>query len=371
MSDTVVRAFELPMQSVDRPEVWPLLRECWHHSASLANWCVSQLLRNDVVRTPDLEKLPKMPKIDLYNLAFVRKQYAGHEFFVGAKGSATSIIQPLQAKYIAERLNVIWHRKQAHCTYRSPHPWPVRADMWREASFDDEKRPFVRVALPGGQATIRLRGGPEFARQMAIFRQIVDGGLPRLELVIREHRQFGKSRRPTEPGGSRVMVKIVARLPVRETKGEKVLTLFCDKEAFWVASLSGRRDDRQWTANYDHVRRLFGWLAAHESRRQRLAQDSKAESRCASDKRRQWQRSLDAACEKQHRRLSSWLHEIAAHVVGFCSRQKVREVVYDDSQRFSDAFPWHRLNAMLADKLKAEGITLHVAEIGNEESVSL
>lgn len=37
--NTVVRAFELPLQHADA-EVWPLLRECWKQSAMLANWGV-------------------------------------------------------------------------------------------------------------------------------------------------------------------------------------------------------------------------------------------------------------------------------------------------------------------------------------------
>jgi hypothetical protein len=45
--ETVVRAFELPVQSVefaDGRDGWAGLRACWHEATLLANWGVQQLL---------------------------------------------------------------------------------------------------------------------------------------------------------------------------------------------------------------------------------------------------------------------------------------------------------------------------------------
>lgn len=70
MSDdrTIIRAFELPLAGICRPDdpdapderasLWPLLRECWQRAVELANWGVLELVRRDVSRTPKLERLP-------------------------------------------------------------------------------------------------------------------------------------------------------------------------------------------------------------------------------------------------------------------------------------------------------------------------
>ena len=384
MSDGfVVRSFEMPVQVIEPAGMWETVRECWRRGTDLANWCVHELAKNDITRTPDMTKLPAMPPINgvkLKGLYGKASEFFGFtkegSWWDGACVCASTICRDVETSYKADRLELIWHRKRALRFYRYPYPWPIHSNRWVSARFDQNGRPCVEVILPGrelafadGGTGIRLRGGKEFARQMGLFRQVVSRDLPRLQCVLREHKHLGTSSRPDEPGGSRLMLKMVAKLPVKEKKDGKVMTLFTDKEAFWVASLSGKREDKQWTANYDHVRRMYDWLGVHNARRQRLSQDAKMESQCSSSKRRQWQRSLDNACEKQKRRMSSWLHEATAHVVGYCVRQGVSEVIYDSSQRFSDGFPWFRLNSMLSDKLKAEGIQLHEAAL-NEDLVT-
>jgi hypothetical protein len=383
MSDeaTVVRAFELPLQHAPK-ETWPLIRECWQQSTQLANWCVTQLLRADVVRTPGMDKLPKFADVDLYALMFGRKAekrgrkdkdkvlpvvasaFAGTEFWAGAALSAVSIMRQVKEKYLQERLAVIWQRSKSPCTYRFPHPWPVHAQGWKAAWLDTSGKPCVRLTLPGGQVEMRLRGGAEFGRQMGLFRQIVSGELPRLQLVIRQQGCSLGCHRPTMPGRepARVMVKMVARLPVRPSPGGRTLTLCTDESAFWVAELDGQP---AWVLNADHVRRACDWLAIHETRRQRLAQDRKAERRLnpGADS---WRRSLERCCDKHARRMNSWLHETAAHLTGYAVRQKVGLVLYRDQQKgFAPLFPWHKLKTLLVDKLRAAGI---VCQCGSDES---
>lgn len=373
-NNMISRAFSLPVQACDPKEGWETIRECWRHATTFANWCVHVLATRDVIRLPGMESLPKMTPCDLYALAFGRKKekrgredpgkvlpavsasYAGGEFFGGAMTSASSIIHDVQSKYIRDRLAVIWLRKQALTTYRYPHPWPVYAQAWHKAWLDSDQRPHVEVALPGGRVVLRLRGGPEFARQMGQFRQIVQEDLPRKQLLICEHLVIGDSHRPAVKD-RRVMLKMVAAFPPRENAGHRTLNLFTTPEAFWVAELDGRQ---AWVLNSDHVRRVMDWKAIHTARLERLRQDAKAEVRMTGRRERAWQRSLGRVCLKMDRRMDSWLHESAAHLVSFAVRQRVGEVIYDDSCRdFIPSFPWYTLSQRLADKLAVESIRLH------------
>lgn len=378
--ETVVRAFELPLNHADKA-VWPLIRECWQQATMLANWCARQLAIRDVVRTPGMVRLPKMPEIDLYALAFGRKkekagrkdkakvlpiveaQYPDGDFFAGAKTSAVAIMKAVREKYVQERLQVVWFRGRRTPEFRYPQAWPVAGAGWHEASLESGK-PVVRVALPGGRTELQLRGGAEFGRQMGLFRQVVEGSLPRIQLAIRGQAVVGNCGRKTIEHGaaqSRVMIKMVAELPVKQAQGDKTLTLAVDPQAFWVAEVDGRR---AWTLNNDHIKRAMDWIGVHEARRQRLAQDAKAERRMG-EKKKAWLRSLERACDKQRRRMASWLHESAAHLTSFAVRNRVGLVVYDDSRTdYMPGFPWADLRSKLADKLQAAGIVLAGGEIG-------
>jgi hypothetical protein len=384
MSDTVVRAFELPVNVVEPREAWETIRECWKQATMLANWCVQQLLRNDVVRLPGMVKLAKMPKINgkrlkgLYGLASETFGFTQPgNWWTGACRSASTICRDVERKYISERLNVIWHRKQAPCTYRYPYPWPIHAQAWRQARLDRNGRPCIEVVLPSqefsfpdGGVGIQLRGGAEFGRQMGLFRQVVNGSLPMFQLVIREQHCSPSCHRPRLEAreDSRVLVKMVAELPCREKLGDRVLTLITDPNAFWVAELDGRQ---AWVLNNDHMKRAFAWLAAHEDRLDRLAQDSKAERRLNPDALGAINRSRGRCCRKHHNRMASWLHETAAHLVGFAQRNRVGTVLYSDlEQGHIERFPWFKLKALLKDKLKATGIVCRCASDGEEETAA-
>lgn len=365
-TDTVIRAFELPLQGC-MAETWPLLRECWRHSTELANWCVFELARAD---GPLLDKHPgvKGRKLKgLYGLASETfKMKTG--WWAGACISASTICRDVESAYRRERNKVVRLHKQSLRTYRYPYPWPVHASGWKAAGLDESGKPWIDVALPGGTVRLHLRGGPEFGRQLTLFRCVVKGDLPRLALSIREqpcstgcHRPHGAEK--AAGGGQsrpmRVMVKMVARLPVLEKPGDRVLTLCTDPRAFWVAELDGRQ---AWVLNADHVKRAQDWINAHEDMLDRLSQDTKAERRLRTGRLRQLQEARQKRVQKHHDRVASWLHEITAHVVGFAVRQRVGAVVYHDRDRgFISRFPWARLKGLLADKLKAAGITLHAA----------
>lgn len=353
---TVVRAFELPVRDVecaDGRDGWALLRECWRQAACLSNWGVRQLLHADVVRDPSMERLPRMPRIDgpkhkgLYGLATdTLGLKAG--WWAGACISASTILRGVERKYAQDRLEVVWHQRKAPCTYRDPAPWPIHASSWRVAALDSSKRPYVVAALPGGLVTLRLKNGPDFRRQMALFREVVDGARPRRQLVVYQ-RGTGATRR--------VMCKMVADIEVRDRPGQRCLVLLTDPHAFWVAELDGRR---AWVLNADHVRCAVARHLRHLCRLQRLGEDAKAGRRLGNNLAADMLPAVEAACQRDRDRLASFTHEAAAHLTGFAVRQGVGEVFYLDRDRgFLPSFPWHALRGKLEQKLQLSGIDFY------------
>lgn len=378
--NTVIRAFELPLRHAE-PDIWPLIREGWKQATMLANWCARHLLAHDVVRMPhmqsikDFPKMPALPKGGLYAIAgeAFGLMMSG-SWWAGQAGSFAAITKSVMDYWLAHRSAVLWYGNEQPPRWRYPYPFPIRSQEWCKAGLDASGKPYVVVNLPSGtprkpiKARLDLRGGQEFGRQMALFRRVVEGDLPRLQLVIRQQGCSTGCHRATIPGRepARVMVKMVATLPVLEATGQRTLTLITDPQAFWVAELDGRP---AWVLNADHVRRACEWLAVHESRRQRMAQDRKAERRLDVGREDAWLRSLERCCDKHARRMSSWLHESAAHLAQFAQRNRVGLVLYRDLDRgFAPLFPWHRLKTLLADKLKALGIHCQCA---SDESPSV
>ena len=89
-------------------------------------------------------------------------------------------LQRVQRHYSANRYEVIWTCGQSLRSYRYPQPAAVPNQAWR-ASYETAGKdggddvPCVSVPLPGGRFLLQLRGGKDFARQLADFRQIVNG----------------------------------------------------------------------------------------------------------------------------------------------------------------------------------------------------
>lgn len=372
MSDTVTRAFELPLHSLD-DDLRDLLRACWRQSADLANWCVRALVRHDVNPTPaqrapgcKLPPMPTWPKGGLYRLA--SREFglmSPGSFWAGAAGSFSSVTKTVEDYWRQHRWEILWRGTEQPPCWES-YPFPVRGQEWTGTGYDDDGKPWVEVNLPSGtprkpiRARLRLRSGPEFGRQLALFRQVVEGSLPRKQLIIRAQRCSESCHRPLlRIGGEphRVLVKMVADLPRREKPGGRTLTLITDPGAFWVAELDGRP---AWVLNADHVRRGLARHAEHLRVLQRMGQDAKAERRLGSNRAAHQQARLKALCHKDRNRLASWTHETAAHLVGFAVRQGVGEVLYLDRDRgFCPRFPWFELHTKLSAKLDAAGIDFY------------
>lgn len=385
MTGTVIRAHTLAVNAcldTEWRDLHKLLHECWRQSTDLANWCARELDRRDVTRTPDLKRLPPMPAIPdtrkpadwlgprtkggvlrgLYGLAAVAFR-TDRGFWAGCAQAVAAVTRDVERKYRRERKAIVWDGDRRPARYRYPFPFPVHASCW-SAGYEGGK-PVLTVSLPGRKVRLQLRGGPEFGRQLADFRRVAAGEAKRCQLLIsRQRASEGCHRRTSaerEPGGGervsyRVTVKMVVEAPRREAPGGRVLTLCTDPAALWVAELDGRR---AWVLNADHVKRAVDWQAGHEARRQRWAQDCKAERRGDPRKRKQFQAGRERCAGKHARRMKSWCQECAAHLTRFAVRQRVGLVAYDDSCKdFLPGFPWHLLGQCLGNALAGEGIEL-------------
>lgn len=391
---TVIRGHELPVNAAvlpDGEDGRPLLQACWRHTRFLANWLMGECRAADVRPTPDMTSLPKPEDPRLYERFTgltrpgggrtgerVRSGdgYPDRAFFEGATQTVNAVITRVKAEYLgpknARRTKVLLQGIGRFPEYTlGEMPWYVDADQWYPLTADDGGL-LVRCRLPGpgrgekAMTTLHLRGGAgreqqEFARQVAHFRSLL--GLPagnRAELSIFARRIGSNSpHRPAiwmhgEP--FRIMCRFTARVPVSERPGDRTLVLLTDPNAFWVAELDGRR---AWILNADHVTRLV-LHDEHLRRLQRIGEDGKAERRMGSNRHQKVQRRLERLCDKDRNRLASWTHESAAHLAGFCVRQRVGNVLYlDRDQGFCPRFPWHELRGKLAQKLQAAGVGLY------------
>lgn len=359
--DFVIRAFELPLHHAGK-ETWELIRECWRHARQLANWCQTEMLRQDDPAAP------RPPDFDLYARAFGRLAekrgrkdatkvllareagFPARDFFAGARQSASTIIEDVQADYRQHRHDVFVRHSRTIINYRN-YPWPVHGQQVKAAWLDEGNgRPHLRITLPGGQVELRMRNGAEFGRQMAHFRTLVarhGAGVPFKQIVLREKKCRGGD----------VMIKMVAELPVRQRTGDRVLVLATDPEAFWVAEIDRRR---AWVLNNDHWRRVVARHQEHLRILQRMSEDAKAERRMGNNLAGRQQARLDVLCQKDRDRLASFTHEAASHLAQFAARQGVGCVLYLDRERgYVPRFPWHELHAKLAQKLEELGIAFH------------
>jgi hypothetical protein len=203
------------------------------------------------------------------------------------------------------------------------------------------------VSVRTGDASwrIKLKRGPQFRRQMAAFRQIVNGEAVPGELAILDR--------------DGVMIKMVAWLPrcQDDSKRADQLVVNTAKDCLLVAL--DAKAEKLWTYNGDHLRR---WTGEHRARLRRWADDQKYEQRPVpsfADRR-------EAAVRKYRDRMNSATHEIAAQLAGYAWRRRFASVRYDDTGHsyLGDGFPWYRLRALTAEKLDARGIVLEVARSG-------
>lgn len=337
----VLRAITLPVAGPvegEWKELQSALDACWRNATTVANWAVQELLRNDIVRTPDLTKLPPMPAVYLYPGARAVAPEMDTQ-------SVTSVLRAVESRYRALRMAVIWQRRAAPPTYRYPAPYPVPAVGWSVRETDGGAL-VLSVRLDGERREIRLRTGPRFVRQREAVRSLIAG-----ESLAGEMSLYRR--------GSDVLAKLVLWMPRerdRIPKGGGTLYVRTGGDALWTYHVD-QGEPRHLFA--DHVRR---WIASYERRMGRLAEDTKAEKRPTKRRGRGIAETRDAWGRKQRARLDSHTHEASAMLAGYAARQRVSTVVYDDTDHgYLPRYPWAALRIKLAYKLEGAGIRLELA----------
>ena len=364
--ESVVRAVTLPVATVENAE-WPdfltAAHAAWSLSTSLANWAVRQLAKAERERRSTDKKLWKSPSVYLYGQL---AHYHDRAAWDGCMSSAQCILRGVEKKYRKRRFDMIWRNAESYPSMRYPQPFPIHNKDWKPScSEDDRGAPMVSVRLPGvaERLMLRLRCGPEFRRQLTLFRLLESGEAKCGEAVLYAQGCSGNTGRrkgiDRSPGGGQkqpftVLLKLVGHFPIGEKKpSDRVMIISTDPSALWVAEV----DDRPaWIYNADHVRR---WVMAHACARQRFSEDLKHERRWPKRERIRMKEALAKRCDKNNRRLDSFVHEATAMAANFAARQKCGLVVYNDEQKgYLPSFPWFVLRERLKDKLKAHGIEM-------------
>jgi hypothetical protein len=319
----VLRAITIPVAGpvdADWPALRAALRGAWRDAARVANWAVRQLAQADVVHTPELDRLPPMPRVYLYPGA--RRIAPTLD-----PSSIVALLQAVERRYRARRSHVVWRMAESLPSYRYPTPYPVHNQSWSVAC-EEGGALLLSVRLAGTRWTLRLRGGARYGRQLGAVRRLVAGEAVQGELALYER-------------GREVLAKMVVWLPRhgrREQGRSGTLYVRTGADHLWTYHVD---DGEPRYLHADHVRR---WIASYDRRMRRLADDTKAEKRPTRRHGRGIEEVRAAWVRRQQARLDSWAHEVTAMLARYADRQRVARVVYDDRDTsYLPHAPWQLL----------------------------
>lgn len=346
----VVRAICIPVASPEEcgkgsQEAWAALRaslkEAWTRSTEAANWALRRLLTNDVVRDPGATKCPKMPTIYLY----------GERDWTGWSQSAAAVLRTVESSYRSKRYQVIWTGGASLPNVRYPYPYPVHNAGW-SLSEKPAGGLFFEARLPGGRVNVRLKGGSQFRPQLVRARWLIANPHLRGEASIYQK-------------GSTIFIKLVGWFPKNvDTEADGTMFVNTTAESFLVGM--NARDERLWVINGDRARI---WMTRSKKALQRAGEDRKYEMRKTKREARKRIEDMQAACEKNRNRLSSFIDESAAQVVNHCRRRRLNRIVFNDScHEFFDDFQWFRLALQIEQKCAAVGIAF--TKVGDDDEKS-
>jgi hypothetical protein len=354
----MMRAVTIPVAgpvSCEWPEFRELLRAAWGESTRLANWCATQYYARDIRRESGMEKLPPPPKVYLYPEA--RKVCP-----TLVPTTVTAIDHAVQGKYRAARYKLLWTNEVSLPTFRYPYPLPLPSDNFRlRIGEGDELLCDLRLTSETtDRVTVRLRGGADYRRQRAALEKCIDGAAIPVEATLYRIDSHQGDHRNGVTRTSRVMLKIAAWLPRRESTAsskERFFSVRTDQQSFLYGVLQDR--EQPWVLNADRMR---DWVHQHQRDLRRLGEDRKQEDRRDRNKRRRHRRTLSEKSKKFLNRMDSFVKETAAGIVHFARRAKVTRIKYDDSYRdYVDSFPWAKLRTQLAQKCDEFGIVFEAA----------
>jgi hypothetical protein len=398
---TAVRAVTIPVacpfgdDPSGKPWTWQSfgerLNEAFRLSTDLANWAQGELARRDVRRTPDMERLPPFDPAAVYGTVprrFARKAKGGKpaakvgDPMVGSLYDLFNRECPFRGRFefatptaqlILRRAEKDWKDHQDHGRYaviwkgdaramylRYPQPFPVHNENWHP-EYERGKSACVTLNLPGvGPVSLALKTRADFRRQLAMFRQLCLGheysrlkgeanrakfraGHP--DLAEKGEAAFYRN------GKGDVLLKMVGHFPKRE-RGPAVNAAFIctDPNALLVVDVNGRPAK---VTNGDHIVRE---VAKHRTFLQRAAEDKKREVRMDRRQRANFNRAIEARCDKQADRVKTAVKQVAAQVARMCERMGVGLVAYDDSRKefIPDGFAWHALKQRLRQVVEGE-----------------
>jgi len=340
----VLRAVTIPVAGPTDCE-WSELRDwlkaAWRATVRLSNWAITQLAKADVVRTPEMEKLPKAPAVYLYPEA--RKLCPELE-----PSTVCAVLHAVEGRWRKRRYNVIWLGNESVPNFRYDRAvLPIRAKDWR-ALRDEQGRPVVRIRLAGRQVHLRLRGGHDYRRQLAAFEKLLAGEALRAEVALYEQKGSSGDHRPGIGKVGRLLCKMCLWLPRDgQPDGSRGLLFVMPGEDCLLQAVNAKQN-KLWTINADHVAR---WQREHQRRLRRLSEDAKMEVR---GKLRSRFKSL---AEKYRRRMDTAAHQLSAQVVGYAKRNGFAGIVWLDTEPRRNGFPWHTFVTQLQHKAHGQGLS--------------
>ncbi len=357
-----MRAISIPVvrplgEGVSWKDLREALAEAWADSTACANWIGGEMYARDVRRTPDVEKMPAMPKIYLYPEAVKR-------FPLMPSQAVAGMCQSIGRKYRSNRYEVVWTSGRTNSNHRYPYPAAFPGQAWtpsyQTAGKDGgDMIPCVSVTLRKGKRfTLQLRGGNEFRRQLGDFKLLIDGTADQGEIVFYRQRVGGNENRngvrDRDSGGQhaqyRVMCKMVGWFP-KNASADLTGTLRVKTDVDAMLLAVNEKDEKLWWLNADHLKR---WSLEHKRRLHRLAEDSKHEARPDVA----FQSLRERACNKFHNRVDSFIKMAVAQLCGLAKRRKFAEIHYDDKVKSClEDFAWAAMETRLATKCNELNIT--------------
>jgi|SRR6185312_12341443 len=394
----MIRVITLPIREIvdSDARIIDTFRSAWNLSTALANWAQLELICRDVRREPAMEAMPKYdrsamfgthparfnraakgdkvatkvgdPKVgDLYGL-FNRECGIRGEF-TGCAASARDILTTVEKTWTGHkdfgRFAVLWKGSASGATYRWPYPWPVPSEkgwtlrLWR----NEEGRPVASLLLPGGRVAVRLGDGANYKRQLKRFDWLLANIDKLKQGKVTARYDFINGRRKLMGAD----LRIVGDFPNAEKIEGVDAILTTGKESLLSLVVDGD-DGNPFVYNADHLK---GIIHCHDRWRHRFARDLKFEKRWPAEKRRRtvYGATAQARIDRCINRLDSERKQMATMMVGYCRRNGVAKLHYDDREHgFLPRFDWTALRTALSCKCESEGIEFqHIAGVEDGE----
>jgi hypothetical protein len=334
--DTAIRCITLPVAEPIGSSWEALnaaLKGSFRLSTDLANWAVHRLYGLDM---PGQAKLPATIT-EWYGYGDAGLHFPAWGDWAGAMSSAQCVLRGVHRKYKQDRFGFMV-RGDRILNFRYPYPFPVHNKDWK-AGYADGGFPQVELPLPGiGRVTIRLKRRADFGRQLAGFRDLVEGAAKKGEAALYRN------------GKGDLLLKLVGHFPKRDRgKPLNVAYVSADPAALLVVEVNGHKAN---VTNGDHIRREFArtrsMIGRHKAFLERARQDKKREVRMDRRQRASLNKFVADRCDKQNARVQTFAKQVAAQVARMCERKGVGVVCYDDAATgFMPDFPWHALKTRI------------------------